>query len=66
MSSINTKHQTMLFSATLNKDIKDLARANMNEPMFIDLMGMSIIPNRIQQNYMFIDKKKATKFERIP
>jgi len=66
MSSINTKHQTMLFSATLNKDIKDLARANMNDPMFIDLMGMSIIPNRIQQNYMFIDKKKATKFERIP
>jgi len=66
MSSINTKHQTMLFSATLNKDIKDLARANMNEPIYIDLMGMSIIPNRIQQNYMFIDKKKATKFERIP
>lgn len=56
----------MLFSATLNKDIKDLARANMNEPIYIDLMGMSIIPNRIQQNYMFIDKKKATKFERIP
>lgn len=56
----------MLFSATLNKDIKDLARANMNEPVYIDLIGMSIIPNRIKQYYTYIDKKKATKFERIP
>lgn len=66
MSNINTTRQTMLFSATLNKDIKDLARANMNEPVQIDLMGLSIIPNRIKQYYTYIDKKKATKFERIP
>lgn len=66
MSNINITRQTMLFSATLNKDIKDLARANMNEPVYIDLMGLSIIPNRIKQYYTYIDKKKATKFERIP
>jgi superfamily II DNA/RNA helicase len=66
LDSLSGKHNSMLFSATLNKEIKDLARANMKDPIVVDLLGLNIIPERIQQKYMFIDKKKATKFERIP
>mmetsp|Transcript_56273 Transcript_56273/g.122445 ORF Transcript_56273/g.122445 Transcript_56273/m.122445 type:complete len:215 (+) Transcript_56273:595-1239(+) len=66
LSSLNERHQTMLFSATLNSEIKDLARAKMKDPMYIDLLGLNIIPERISQKYLFIDKKKATKFERLP
>lgn len=50
LDALNDKHQTMMFSATLSKDIKDLARAKMQpSTTYIDLSGFNIIPDRITQ-----------------
>lgn len=39
----------MLFSATLNNTIKDLARITLSDPIYIDMSGSNVIPERIKQ-----------------
>lgn len=49
ISELGKRHQTMLFSATLNNTIKDLARMSLIDPIYIDMSGSNVIPERIKQ-----------------
>ena len=39
MTRLHPKHQTLLFSATMPKEIEDLAHAYLNDPLIIKVRG---------------------------
>ncbi|XP_020715390.1 probable ATP-dependent RNA helicase DDX10 isoform X2 [Ceratitis capitata] len=52
-----TDRQTLLFSATQTNSVKDIARLNLRDPVFIGVKSKSeeVIPDLLQQNYVVIE-----------
>lgn len=61
MSCIVSEHQTLLFSATMPKDIEDLAAACLKDPLFIQLNLETVAPPSISHNFKFISSHEKTK-----
>ena len=49
-----TTRQTLLFSATMPKDIVDLARSILKDPMRIDVAPAARTPDKVQQSVYFV------------
>ena len=57
IQNLPKERQTVLFSATLSKSVKDLARLSMRSPEYIALHEAATFqtPTRLQQHYMVMD-----------
>ena len=59
ISNLPRERMTMLFSATLPKDIEDLCNKYMNEPIFIEIEDENITVDKIiQEKYMVDEQRK--------
>jgi ATP-dependent RNA helicase DeaD len=47
------EHQTLLFSATMPKTIRELARLHMKEPLEISLLGQDVSPSTIEHQFIY-------------
>lgn len=56
MKELSTKHQTMLFSATLPQEIEDLVEDFLNQPIRIDITPPATVAGTVEQNLFFIPK----------
>jgi len=52
LSNVVNKHQTLLFSATMNKNVLDIAKQFQNDPVCIELGNRNEPTKTVQQSYM--------------
>ncbi len=57
IKALPTKRQTLLFSATMPADIRDLANALLTNPVSVAVTPVSSTAERIEQQLFFVDKK---------
>lgn len=61
LSYTSSKRQTLMFSATMPKEILDLAKQYQRDPMFITIENQALIVPAIEQSYMeTTEKSKVT------
>ena len=61
VANLPTTRQTMLFSATQTKSIKDLARLSLNNPMFVSVheKDKHSTPDKLTQSYIVCQGRLA-------
>ncbi len=57
IAALPTKRQTVLFSATMPREIAQLADSILHQPVRVEVTPVSSTANRIQQSVYFVDKK---------
>ena len=57
IKALPTKRQTLLFSATMPPDIRDLANGLLHDPVSVAVTPVSSTAERIAQQLYFVDKK---------
>ena len=64
LENLPKSRQTLLFSATQTKNVKDLARLSLNNPAFVSVHENSAIstPKNLQQNYVICDTHDKLSF----
>jgi ATP-dependent RNA helicase DeaD len=58
MSCITVEHQTLLFSATMAKDIEDLATSYLRDPVKIELNRDRVAPQRLSHHFKFVSPRE--------
>lgn len=61
LKAINKEHQTMLFSATMPKEILELAHRHMKLPMNIEIAPSGTAADKVVQEVFFIKKESKTR-----
>ena len=61
LSCILNEHQTLLFSATMAKDVEELANSFLKDPVRIELNREEVTPQSISHRFCFLSEK-----ERLP
>lgn len=61
MDCIVAEHQTLLFSATMPKDIEELAAECLHDPLFIELNRETVAPVSIVHTFTFISPQERIK-----
>lgn len=57
ISKVPTKRQTLLFSATMPNEIKELSKTIMNDPVTIKTQTTEVTADNITQEVYYVDKK---------
>ncbi|MBT2280177.1 DEAD/DEAH box helicase [Priestia megaterium] len=58
LGGISSPHQTLLFSATMSKQVQSLARKFMNEPELVKVKAKELTVKNIEQQYMEIPENR--------
>jgi ATP-dependent RNA helicase DDX49/DBP8 len=54
VSSMSSKRQTLIFSATMNSSLEEIEKVTSNDTLRFDLTKQQKIPSNLQQEYLFI------------
>lgn len=66
LSNTGAERQTMLFSATMPREIKDIAKKYMKSPVHVSVMPKEVTVNTVEQLYINVNEKnKLDAFTRV-
>ena len=57
LADVTSEHQTMLFSATVSKEIEDIARTYLKHPKIIRISKNELTVSQIEQKYIILEEK---------
>lgn len=57
LSRVNSNHQTMLFSATISKEIEHIAQNYLIDPVMVKVTKTSLTVSTVEQKYITCDEK---------